>query len=233
MPLVGYPDWERVQREGGDLVAIIKQPISAVDTFGPFNVQQWKAIRLQAACAGSTDFYQIELQWYDTVTLSNRLSSQDLYITSNLVLPISVPIQGPYLQIVITPSTGTSSSIVTISFTGIRATPTLWLMEAYSSPLVNDSSAYAANATKLFGASLYYGNAMLHISPDAGAISLIQIKFLSPATITFVLAMQWRSIALGVPLHVNISLPTAPVEILVTNGATAQTIITTLMPSPP
>lgn len=233
MALVGYPDWERVQREGGDLVAIVQQPINAVTTFGPYNVQQWKAIRLQASCAGSTDFYQIELQWYDSVTLTNRLSTQDLFITQQLVLPISIPTQGPYLQIVISPSTGGSSSIVTVSFAGIRATPSVWLMEAFSQPLIIDSSAYTANLTKLLGGNLYYGNAIFHVSPDAGPISLIQVKFLSPLTVTFGVAMQWRNIAAGVPLHVPVSLPAVPIEVFVTNGATAQNITTSLMPAAP
>jgi hypothetical protein len=234
MVLVGYPDWERVQREGGDLVALSNTIITVSTELGPFNVQQWKSIRVQVNSANNADFQTIAANWYDTVTKANLLSVSTFTVRPGDSFGLAIPIQGPYLDIIITPETGTATAPFKISIAGIRTVPSNYQMLPSSVPLISDSHSYALSASMAFQPPIFYGNVTFHIAPAANPTGLIDISRFDLVANTFIKMYQWQSILVAAPLTVTISLPLAAIKVIVNNGAVgAQLITTTLMPAPP
>lgn len=232
MALVGYPDWERVQREGGDLVAIENAIITAPTELGPFNVQQWTAIRVQVNSTGAADDQTVAVNWYDTISKTNLLSTQPFTVQHGRSLGISLIVQGPYLDVVITPKNGTATSNFELILAGLRSIPTEFAMLPISIPLVSDSHSYAISGISLFVPPIYYGNVIFHVAPQVNPTTQVTVSRFDLATNAFIPIYQWQSILVAAPLIVTLSLPLCLINVQVGNGAVgAQTITTTMMPA--
>lgn len=231
MTTPGYPDWERVVRAGQDPIIVSRVAIPSTLTLAPVNVQQWASIMLFGLTGSSFEYYQINWLWYDDANKSNLLSSIFQIIGPNWQLPIPVPVAGPWLVIEIVPHFGSEPAIPIFTFFGLPFTPSAFEVNTYSQPILNDQSATAANTIITFtGANVHYGNAKLHINPPSGPINTIVFKYWNWSAGAYETLYQWDSLAAGATLDVEISMPAAPWQLSWGNGATAQSVLTTLMP---
>lgn len=232
MSLAGYPDWERVIRSGGDAVTVFSDKVSAQVQLGPFNVQQWSSLMTVAVTPAISDTYQLNYLWFDTPTLNNQLSSGFQTINQSQQMPLSIPVVGPWLVILLVPAVGGSNAVVSLTVFGMSSAPTTFDINTYSGPLFHDTSSMPAGSTTTWTLSnIHYGNAIFHFGPDLGAMTLVRIRWLDWNTNALQELCRFPDISNTNHLHVLVSLPAAPLVVDYKNGATTQFITASLMPA--
>lgn len=231
MTTPGYPDWERVTRVGGDFVTVSRTAISSTVILGPFNVQQWSTIMMWALTPVGSDFYQINWLWYDTQNQNNLLSSIFQIIGPNMEFPLPVTVGGPWLKIEIVPQAGGNNAVPVFSFTGMRNAPSAFEVNTYSAPILRDNSATPINTVVTFtGANIHYGNAILTINPPAGPLSAVFFRFYNLGVPGYQSVLAYTTLAAGTTTVQEISMHAGPWQLAFTNGATAQSVLVSIMP---
>lgn len=233
MGLVGYPDWERLVRSGGDAVVTFSNHVTANTQLGPFNVQQWQEIMTVCLTQAASDDYQILYSWYDTKTLDNLLSQGFQTINANQLMPLAIPVVGPWLVINLIPDVGGNGTPVVLTVFGMSSAPTTFDINTYSGPLFNDTSSMGANSITTWTLSnIHYGNAIMHFGPDTAAMTYVRIRYFNWSAHALQELYRWPDVSNTNSLTEKISLPAAPIVVDYKNGATVQFITASLMPAP-
>lgn len=233
MTTPGYPDWERLIRAGGDPIATINQNITVTKTIGPFNVQQWASVMMFCVSAVGGDVYQINYLWYADQAQNTLLSSIFQVLGPNNQLPLNVPVAGPWLVVQVVPQAGGIAKPVVITLFGMASSFSTWAINTYSSALLQDSESYAANETiNFFGADEFYGAAVLNVIPDHAAITGFDLQTYVWNNAAMVPLVQAKAIFAPDGFSQRIAMPAAHWQLTVVNGATAQFIYVSMMPSP-
>jgi len=233
MALVGYPDWERLVRTGGDAVVTFSNKVTVNTQLGPFNVQQWQEIMTVCLTQAASDDYQIVYSWFDTETLTNLLSQGFQTINANQLMPLAIPVVGPWLVINLIPHVGGNGTPVLLTVFGMSSAPTTFDINTYSGPLFHDTSSMGANSTTTWTLSnIHYGNAIMHFGPDIAVMQYVRIQFFEWSSHSLQELYRWPGISNTNSLTERISLPAAPIVVDYRNGATTQTITASLMPAP-
>jgi len=233
MTLVGYPDWERLVRSGGDAVVTYSNSVTANTQLGPFNVQQWQEIMTVCLTQAASDDYQLLYSWYDTKTLTNLLSQGFQTINANQLMPLAIPVVGPWLVINLIPHVGGNGKPVLLTVFGMSSNPSTFDINTYSGPLFHDTSSMGASQVTTWTlANIHYGNAIMHFGPDIAAMESVRIRFFEWSSHSLQEIYRWPDVSNTNSLTERISLPAAPIVVDYKNGATAQGITASLMPAP-
>jgi hypothetical protein len=232
MTTPGYPDWERLVRAGGDPIVSINQAITAQANLGPFNVQQWASVIMFCVTGVASDIYQINWLWFADKAMTQLLSSIFQVMADNMQFPLTVPVAGPWLQIQIIPKAGGNVVPVTFTLYGAASQYNSWSVNTYSGGLYRDFSAYAANGTLTFtAANVFYGDAIFSLDATTAVTGNIIIRFLEFSSGLYRAYYQWQTISAGNRILERISMLAAPWQVAITNGATAQSILSALVPA--
>lgn len=231
MSPAGYPDWERVIRSGGDQVTIFQNHITATTTLGPFNVQQWENLMTVANTGAASDVYQINYIWGDSAAFTSVLSQVFQTINPSQLMPLVVPVAGPWVKIQIIPFAGGNFVPVFFSVFGMSSTSSTHDVNTYSGPLFNDTENMAANLTVTWTlTSIYYGNAIMHFGPDTAAMTYVRIRYWNYGANALQELYRWPDVTQANSLTAIVALPAAPIVVDYKNGAAAQFITASLMP---
>lgn len=233
MSLTGYQDWQRVNYETGYTLYEIAGPISATVNSTVFNVQAWQSVLMRLFAPAGSDYYVVNLYWYRDAAGTDSLAQQVCVIGPNSLANLPITVQGPYLQIYVDPSAGGNATTVYFNFFGQSSQPRAFEIGLFATPFIHNSSAYAASEVLNFDVTaIYAGKAFLSVYANSGAIVSVGAYYWDFTLKAFKEYAAFGHVAGYVIVNQEIPMMAAPTRVVVVNGATAQTIVTFLTPTP-
>ncbi|SRR6266851_406200 len=232
MPLTGYQDWQRVNYVNGYQILNFNVAVTVQRIDGPFNVQAWNSLLVNLLAPGGADHYQVLFGWYADVAGSIAVASNFIVVGPNSLASMSIPVQAPYLFIFTTPKVGGNAALCNFWFYGQSGVPRALEIATYSSPFLVSNHAYAISATETDDiTAIYNGNAHIHMRTSTNNPATVNVQYWDWGTAAFITYLALDSATTIGEIKQTIPMMASPTRILIANGAIAQSILCSLVPS--
>lgn len=233
MPLTGYQDWQRVNYLGGFNLLNVFTAVTVNTSFGPFNVQAWSSIQANLFAPGGADHYQVRFSFWADAAQTTLLATPFEIIAPNSLSSIPIPVQGPYMTVIVNPKVGGNATAVAFTFYGVTYSDTPFQVGLFSTPFITDNSAYAINGAKTFTVTaIYAGRVHFECKVQSANPAKARLEYYDFGSGTFIPYIRFGDIASNITLTEELPLVAGPVQIVVTNGGVAQSIFTSMTPLP-
>jgi|ERR1022692_746173 hypothetical protein len=234
MPLQGYQDWERVSFESGFNLLSIETSILINRANGAFNTEAWSNLLISLSAPGGSDHYQVMFVWYADQAATIELAQNFVVVGPNTLCNMAIPVQGPWLWIFVNVKAGANATAVNFTFYAQGVSYTQFDMNTYSTPLIGATSVLALNTSATLSmTAIYSGNCLLTVDGSVAAATFrVRVQYYDWATGGFLDLLRFVGMTGNPGLRQNLSLVSAPAQVIVDNFGTAQTLITQLVPLP-
>lgn len=227
---VGYPDWQRVQYASGGLIGHISGTFTTAQVVGPINVQSWNQLLVEGRW-GAGDNYTVDAQWFSDNGVTLLPPTTQACFSSFSAMPWGVPVLGPFVELTINPVAGTAFANTSVYVYGSSPIYTPGALKDSSLASDNFTQVAAANTNYNQGLIQWYnGRMMVDAFTSAGGPCTVELDYFDPRISGYRRFWQASVPASGQMNPNVVQIPPYPVQLIIQNGGTAQTVNVNLTP---
>jgi hypothetical protein len=209
----GYANWH-----GTVLVDNSASIPGAGETFGPFLVDSFAAIKLQTANAGGT--CEVAVNYYADEAGDTQLGAYVLWVTNQTDLNVLIPADAAWLQVTVTPQSGDATMLdLTVAPSNV-ATPKIAYLGYGSTIATGSVSLPEAEDIFYYPAFVCPGPCAIYFGPEDDD-AMLTLELEAQSGIGIGTGDLWRVTKPADEVQLTCQLPDFPVEFKVSNADAA------------
>lgn len=227
----GYADFGRTVQTNVLPLIVVNAVVGGSDVLPAEYIGDLGYVDVFANTAGLNDHYSIGLRWWDNPG-ETTYAGQDNFVTGpGMETGIQYKARGRYLSAIVANNDATDVNPVQVYFRGTNAQARVNAGNQQAIPLMlTDSSPAAGGSATVAASTVVPGPATLAVQHNANASWDAELQFWATATKSWTRFAHYNGTVIGQSLIVPVTLPAAPVRLVVTNNDTvARTIFASVV----
>lgn len=228
--VTGYPDFGRTVQTNALPLIVVNAVVGGSDVLPPEYIGDLGYVDVFADTANLNDHYSIGLRWWDNPN-ETTYAGQDNFVTGpGMETGIQYKARGRYLSAIVANNEATDVNPVQVYFRGTNAQARVNAGNQQSAPIAwSDSTPAAGGSTTTLATTVVPGPATFAVQHNSNASWDAELQFWNTATKSWQRFVHYNGAVIGQSLIAPVTLPAAPVRMVVTNGDTvARTIFASL-----
>lgn len=226
-------DFSRTGVSTANVIGVLNGYSGGIASTGFMVVDQLDFVMLTLTNTDPTSYFSIDPGYTYSGGGTPSSGTSPIVFGPSQVGQVLFPVLAPLMDIQSTLLTGTIVSGANGNPIGITGHPTLYDVRAKKTALVRDSSAYIANQAKTFAMGYWYeGHVLVTCTSNQSGLSAVDMQYYDASALAFKTFATLPVLVntTGAPIRMNF--PPAPVQAVVMNAGTAQTIEFYVEPAP-
>lgn len=222
VPLQGYPDYQRVSAQSGDVIWSTTSNISPSWTSGVLDAHGYSYINISVNAIGTTGYQWIQIAWDLYGDGSVELSTYAFTPTPGGEQTLQVPVVSRYFTVNGNYITGTKTDATSVFVFGCNAIANPGINSQPGAPVINFSKPIAASTTDtIFGTTTIQGGATVSFVDTGGSSYELFIDFFNFATGGWQDMLIYFGSQMGQSFSQHVGIPPAPLRVRTVNLDTA------------
>lgn len=217
----GYPDYQRVSAQAGDVIWSTTEPASPSWTSGVQDAHGYSYLNISVNALDTTAYAWIQVAWQLTSDGTGELSTYAFTPTPGGEQTLQVPVISRYFTVNSIYISGPATDVVSVIVFGCNAIANPGINSQPGTPVISYSKAIAAGVTDTtFGTTTIQGGATLSFTDTGGTKYELLIDFFNLSTGTWQTMLIYFGGQMGQSFSQHIGIPPAPLRVRTVNQDT-------------